>query len=281
MRVLRTIAELREWRPTAHGVGFVPTMGALHAGHLSLVERAKESGAAVVSIFVNPTQFGPSEDFAQYPRREAEDLAVLEGAGTSAVFVPTVEEMYPLGDATRVQPGAIADPLEGAARPGHFVGVATVVTKLFAIVEPDVSYFGQKDFQQLRVLQTVVRDLRLRTRVVGCPIVREQDGMALSSRNAYLDADQRRDAVMLSRGLAAAEDLWQTGERDPERLRQRVREFASAPLVSLEYVSAADPLTLVELQAPADRAVLTLAARVGNARLIDNALLGMDVSELS
>ncbi|HEY6959987.1 MAG TPA: pantoate--beta-alanine ligase [Candidatus Limnocylindria bacterium] len=282
MKILRTASEARAWRREARRVGLVPTMGALHAGHLSLAERAvRENDTAAASIFVNPTQFGPHEDFAAYPRREAEDLAMLERAGVAAVFVPSVAEMYPDGDATRVHPGPIADPLEGAARPGHFVGVATVVLKLFAILAPDAGYFGQKDFQQLRVLQTMARDLRLGVRVVGCPIVREPDGLAMSSRNAYLTPEQRRDARALSRGLFAARELWDQGERDPDQLRARVRETASAPGVSLEYVSAADPITLAELHGAAERTVISLAARVGKARLIDNVLLGMDVSELS
>ncbi|MEK7864145.1 MAG: pantoate--beta-alanine ligase, partial [Chloroflexota bacterium] len=181
MKVLRTTAEVRAWRAMAERVGLVPTMGALHAGHLSLVLRAvRENDSAVATIFVNPTQFGPHEDFALYPRREAEDLAMLERSGCAAAFVPSVEEIYPAGDATRVHPGPVAAPLEGAARPGHFIGVATVVTKLFAITTPDSSYFGQKDFQQLRVLQTVARDLRLGVRVIGCPIIREPDGLAMS-----------------------------------------------------------------------------------------------------
>ncbi len=281
MKVLRGAAAVREWRAAAARVGMVPTMGALHAGHSSLVDRAvAECGAAIASIFVNPTQFGPHEDFAAYPRREADDLALLEAHRCAAVFVPAVEEMYPPGDATRVVPGPVAAPLEGAARPGHFVGVATVVAKLFAIATPDVGYFGQKDFQQLRVLQTVARDLRLGVRVVGCPTVRDEDGLALSSRNAYLSAGERREALALSRGLFAARARWERGERDPERLRQAVRAEIASPAVRLEYVSAADPITLEELTAPADRAVLSLAARVGAARLIDNVLLGMDVSEL-
>jgi pantoate--beta-alanine ligase len=256
-------------------------MGALHAGHLSLVERARgESDAAIVSIFVNPTQFGPREDFAKYPRREADDLEALERAAASAAFVPSVDEMYPPGDATRVEAGPIAEPLEGAARPGHFVGVATVVVKLLAIVDPDVALFGQKDFQQLRVIQTVARDLRLRARVLGCPTIRDPDGLALSSRNAYLSPDERTSALALSRGLAAARDRWGQGERHADRLTDAVRRQADDPRIALEYVSAADPITLAELHAPAERIVISLAARVGRARLIDNALLGMDVSEL-
>jgi len=281
LKVLRTVAVVRAWRPGAGRVGFVPTMGALHAGHMSLVERAvRETDAAIASIFVNPTQFGPNEDFAAYPRREAEDVALLEKHGCAVAFVPPVAEIYPPGDATRVTPGPIAAPLEGAARAGHFVGVATVVAKLIAIVRPDIAFFGQKDFQQLRVLQTVARDLRLGAKVVGSATVREPDGLALSSRNAYLTPEQRRDAVALSRGLFAARELWERGERDPRVLRERVRELASNDNVALEYVSVADPLTLLELDAPADAAVISLAARVGRARLIDNVLLGMKIEEL-
>jgi pantoate--beta-alanine ligase len=282
VKVLRTVAEVRAWRAAAGRVGFVPTMGALHAGHMSLVDRAvRQTDAAIASIFVNPTQFGPSEDFAAYPRREDEDIAMLETHACAAAFVPPVTEIYPPGDATRVTPGPIAAPLEGAARPGHFVGVATVVAKLLAIVRPDVAFFGQKDFQQLRVLQTVARDLRLGADIVGCPTVREPDGLALSSRNAYLTAEQRRHAVALSRGLFRTRELWEQGVRQPERLLNAVRRHIDLPDIALEYVSAADPLTLVELTAPAEAAVISLAARVGRARLIDNVLLGMDVSELS
>ena len=282
MKVLRTVDEVRSWRSGAGRVGLVPTMGALHAGHASLVDRSvNDMDATIASIFVNPTQFGPHEDFAAYPRREAEDLALLEARRCDAVFVPAVEEMYPPGDATRVDVGPIARPLEGAARPGHFVGVATVVTKLFAITTPDVGFFGQKDYQQLRVLQTVARDLRLGVRVVGCPIVRDADGLALSSRNAYLSADERREALALSRGLFAARARWERGEHDAERLRDTVRAELRSPALRVEYVSAADPITLEELRGTPDRAVVSLAARVGRARLIDNVLLGMDVGQLS
>lgn len=281
MKILRSVADVRAWRASAGRVGLVPTMGALHAGHMSLVVRAvREADAAIASIFVNPTQFGPNEDYASYPRREAEDVALLEKHAAAAVFIPPVAEIYPPGDATRVTPGSIAAPLEGAARPGHFVGVATVVAKLFAIMRPDTAFFGQKDFQQLRVLQTMARDLRFGADIVGCPTVREPDGLALSSRNAYLTAEQRRDAVALSRGLFAAREIWTRGEREPGVLRHRVRELAGKDGVALEYVSVADPMTLAELDAPADTAVISLAARVGKARLIDNVLLGMDVADL-
>ncbi|TMC07546.1 MAG: pantoate--beta-alanine ligase [Chloroflexi bacterium] len=283
MKVLRTVSDVRAWRAGAGRVGFVPTMGALHAGHMSLVERAvSETNAAIASIFVNPTQFGPNEDFAAYPRREAEDIALLEKYGCAAAFVPPVAEIYPPGDATRVTPGPIATPLEGAARPGHFVGVATVVAKLLAIVRPDIAFFGQKDFQQLRVLQTIARDLRLGAEIVGCPTVREPDGLALSSRNAYLTPEQRHDAVALSRGLFRAREMWEQGVRTPVRLSNAVRRYIDAPAIALEYVSVADPLTLTELEllAPVDSAVISLAARVGRARLIDNVLLGMDLADL-
>lgn len=263
-------------------MGLVPTMGALHAGHASLVERAVvENDLAVVSIFVNPTQFGPHEDFAAYPRDESADLAMCERLGAAMVFAPTVDEMYPSGDATRVQPGPIAARLEGSARPGHFVGVATVVTKLFAIVRPDVAYFGQKDFQQLRVIQTVSRDLRLGVHVAGCPTVRDPDGLAMSSRNRYLSANDHQTALALSRSLLAVKEEWSRGERDPAKLRDRVRRDTAVPGVALEYVSVADPLTLEELEQPAERAVVSLAARVGKARLIDNALLGVALEDVA
>ncbi len=280
LEVLRTAGQLRGWRRERGRVGLVPTMGALHAGHRSLIERAvAETDAAIVSIFVNPTQFGPGEDYRAYPRSEEADLALLASAGAAAAFVPSVDEMYPPGDATRVVPGPIAETGEGARRPGHFIGVATVVTKLFELVAPDRAYFGQKDFQQLRVLQQVTRDLALPVAIVPCPIVREPDGLALSSRNAYLGSDERERATALSRGLFAAERAWRDGERDPRRLRECVADFAETA-GQLEYVSVADPLTLEELETPADRAVISLACRVGRARLIDNILLGMPLSDL-
>jgi pantoate--beta-alanine ligase len=283
--VLRTVAEARAFRAgSASGpVGLVPTMGALHEGHASLIERAvRENDVAIVSIFVNPTQFGPKEDFAAYPRDEAADLAVCERLGATMVFAPAVDEMYPAGDATRVQPGPVAARLEGSARPGHFAGVATVLTKLFAIIRPDVAYFGQKDFQQLRVVQTMSRDLRLGVRVVGGATVRDPDGLAMSSRNRYLSADDRRTGLALSRGLRAAEDAWRRGEREPAKLRDIVqRSVLATPGVALDYVSVADPLTLEELERPAENAVISLAGRVGKTRLIDNALLGIALEEIA
>ena len=284
MKLLRLVADARAFRAAsaATSIGFVPTMGALHDGHASLIERAvRDHDLAVVSIFVNPIQFGPHEDFAAYPRDESADIAACERLGAAMVFAPAVEEMYPPGDATRVQPGAIAEPLEGAARPGHFTGVATVLTKLFSIVRPDVAYFGQKDFQQLRVVQTMSRDLRLGVAVAGCPIVREPDGLAMSSRNRYLSTDDRQAALALSRALFAAKDDWSRGERDPKKLRDRVEQIAGVPGIALEYLSVADPLTLDELLLPTERAVISLAARVGKTRLIDNVLLGIRLEEIA
>jgi len=284
LNVLRSVADARAFRAASANlsIGLVPTMGALHSGHASLIERAvRENDAAAVSIFVNPRQFGPREDFAAYPRDEAADVALCDRLGVAMVFAPSVAEMYPEGDATLVQPGPIADRLEGAARPGHFVGVATVVAKLFAIVRPDVAYFGQKDFQQLRVMQRMTRDLRLGIRIVGCPIVREPDGLAMSSRNAYLSPEDRRSAAALSRGLFAARDEWSRGEREPTKLCERVRTTAVAPGLNLEYVVVSDPFTLEDLVGPASCAVISLAARVGKTRLIDNVLLGMSLEELA
>jgi pantoate--beta-alanine ligase len=281
VKVLRTVAAVREWRASAGTVGLVPTMGALHDGHAALVDRAiGQNDAAIVSIFVNPTQFGPHDDLAAYPRTEAADLALLETHGAAAAFVPSIEEMYPAGDATRVALGPIAAPLEGAARPGHFAGVATVVAKLLDIVTPDRAYFGQKDFQQLRVIQTMVRDLRLAVRIVGCPIVRAPSGLALSSRNAYLSEAERTSAAALSRGLMAAERAFEHGDRDADDLRRLVRGQLTGAAIEAEYVSCADPITLQELRGRVDRAVVSIAARVGPARLIDNALLGIRLQDL-
>jgi pantoate--beta-alanine ligase len=256
-------------------------MGALHEGHAALIDRAiRQNDAAIASIFVNPTQFGPHEDFAGYPRSGDADLALLERLGAAAAFVPSVEEMYPAGDDTRVVPGRIAERLEGAARPGHFIGVATVIAKLLAIVTPDRAYFGQKDFQQLRVIQTMVRDLRLATRIVGCPIVRGPSGLALSSRNAYLSEAERTSAAALSRGLMEAEHAFEDGQRDADDLRELLRAELAEHGLAAEYVSCADPITLQELSETVDRAALSLAARVGRTRLIDSALLGVRLQDL-
>lgn len=287
MIILRTAEEVWTWRRaagtagTAGTVGLVPTMGALHAGHAALVDRAAgENDSVIASIFVNPTQFGPQEDLAAYPRSEAADLALLEARGCTAAFLPTVAEMYPRGDDTRVVPGRVAQRLEGLARPGHFIGVATVVTKLLALATPDRAYFGQKDFQQLRVVQTIVRDLRIPTRIVGCPTVRQQDGLALSSRNAYLTDEERGQAVVLSRSLTVARRAFDAGTTDAAALREIVlNELRGAGLVP-DSVSCADPISLTELDGPVTRGVLLLTVRIGRARLIDNALLGLRLEDL-
>ncbi|RLT42032.1 MAG: pantoate--beta-alanine ligase [Chloroflexi bacterium] len=281
MQIARTVADYRAQRAALVAarpglVGLVPTMGFLHDGHRSLMRRAHEECATVVTtIFVNPTQFGPNEDFTRYPRDEARDFAICEAEGVDIVFAPSVEEMYPDGAETTVSVGPLSTILEGAARPGHFDGVATVVTKLFAIAQADRGYFGQKDAQQLMVLRRLAEDLRFPIEVVGCPIIREADGLALSSRNVYLSAKERAQALSLSRGLREAEAMWAQGVRDAAALRRRVRqEIEAEPLAEIDYVSLADQRTIEELHgtivAPA---LLSLAVRFGATRLIDNTLL--------
>ncbi|MFA7248396.1 MAG: pantoate--beta-alanine ligase [Dehalococcoidia bacterium] len=277
MQIARTVAEYRALRSAQPGpVGLVPTMGYLHKGHRSLMRRARTECATVVAtIFVNPTQFGPNEDFTRYPRDEARDFAICAAEGVDILFVPAVEEMYPAGAETTVSVGSLSRILEGAARPGHFDGVTTVVAKLFAIAQADRGYFGQKDAQQLMVIRRLVVDLRVPTEVIGCPIVREPDGLALSSRNVYLSPEEHEQALSLSRGLRAAEAAWADGVRDAESLRRRVREEIEAqPLANIDYVSLADQRTLAELTGPVRApALLSLAVRFGATRLIDNTLL--------
>lgn len=276
MEVLHTIADFRRARSAFDQLGFVPTMGYLHQGHLTLVERARaECPAVAVSIFVNPTQFGPHEDYARYPRDTERDLALLKAAGVDLVFVPPVEEMYPPGFGTYVIQPAADEVLEGAARPGHFRGVATVVCKLFNIVQPTKSYFGQKDAQQTVVIRQMVRDLNIPVEIVIVPTVREPDGLALSSRNVYLNPAQRAAAPVLYRALRAAAERYAAGERSGEALRALMREvLAAEPLAKPEYVSVAHPLTLRELdQIGPEGALLSMAVRFDNVRLIDNWVL--------
>ena len=277
MLVARTVAELRAARSDAPApVGLVPTMGALHDGHLSLVARARDECATVVaSLFVNPAQFGPNEDFDRYPRDEARDSELFEQHGVDFLFAPSVDEVYPQGHATTVRVAGVTGRLEGAHRPGHFDGVATVVLKLFNVVQPDRAYFGQKDAQQLVVIRKLVRELDLPVEVVGCPTVREPDGLALSSRNAYLSAEERQQARSLSAGLRRAQDAFDAGELDPERLRGLVLETVEAqPLAEIDYVSLADASTLDELaRAVEGPALLSLAVRFGGTHLIDNVTL--------
>lgn len=276
MRVVQTLAELREVRAALPGpVGFVPTMGYLHRGHLALVGAARAQNASVVaSIFVNPTQFGPNEDYQSYPRDLDRDLALLESAGIGLVFVPPVEEMYPPGFSTFVDVGPIGERLEGASRPGHFRGVATVVARLFNLVGPHRAYFGQKDGQQCVVIRKLVRDLGFPIEIVVVPTARESDGLALSSRNVYLNPTERQAGTILSTALRQTEQAFRCGETDAESLRHLVREtIATEPLARLDYVSLADAETLDELTRVDRRALLSLAARVGTTRLIDNLTL--------
>jgi len=276
MQVITTIEAFRAARAAVGALGLVPTMGYLHEGHLSLVRQARaECGAVAVSIFVNPTQFAPSEDFGRYPRDMDRDLALLEREGVDLVFAPEVAEMYPDGFGTYVTLPAANAVLEGAARPDHFRGVATVVCKLLNIAQPSRAYFGQKDAQQTVVVRQMVRDLNIPTTIVVAPTVREPDGLAMSSRNAYLSPEQRPAAAALFRALRAAEARYQAGERGAGALRAAMREaLAAEPLLRPEYVSAADPLTLQELDAVGPHgALLSMAVRLGSVRLIDNLLL--------
>ncbi len=277
MQIVRTIAEMRAARIEATSpVGLVPTMGALHEGHLSLVARSNEQCAiTIASLFVNPTQFGPNEDFERYPRDEERDLSLFAEAGVDLVFAPSVDEIYPAGLVTVVTLSGIAERLEGENRPGHFDGVATVVTKLFNIVQPDRAYFGEKDAQQLRVIQAMTRDLDLPIEVIGCTIIREPDGLALSSRSVYLSDEHRQQALSLSGGLRRAEAAFDDGVRDPDELRGMVRSGIEAqPLADIDYVSLADSETLEELTGTVEAAaVLSLAVRFGATRLIDNTTL--------
>jgi pantoate--beta-alanine ligase len=277
MQVVRTRAELRAALATApRPVGFVPTMGWLHDGHVSLVERARaESATVVVSIFVNPRQFGETADFAQYPRNEARDLEICEAAGADLVFAPSVDEVYPPGFDTVVTVGAIAEPLEGRSRPGHFAGVATVVATLFALVGAERAYFGIKDYQQVMVIRRMALDLALPTEVVPCATVRDPDGLARSSRNARLSPAGRAAAPVLYRALQAAADRHAAGERDAHALRAVMREVvAHERLAELDYASVADPETLAECEVADGAALLSLAVRIEGIRLIDNLRVG-------
>ena len=276
MQVAATVGELRALRRDMTGaVGLVPTMGFLHEGHLSLVKASRErDGHVVVSIFVNPTQFGPNEDFELYPRDEERDLALLESEGVDVVFLPSVEEMYPEGASTFVNVEGITDVLEGARRPGHFRGVTTVVAKLFHIVQPHRAYFALKDAQQLAVIGKMVRDLRMDVEIVPMPTIREPDGLAMSSRNIFLTPPQREAALVLQKALQRAGELFVAGERGGERLRETMRDvIAQEPLAQVDYVSVADAETLRELDNIEGPALASLAVSIGKTRLIDNVML--------
>ncbi|HEY2147091.1 MAG TPA: pantoate--beta-alanine ligase [Pirellulales bacterium] len=283
--VITRVAELRRqvmaWRAAGESIGLVPTMGALHAGHLSLVARsAAECRRTVVTIFVNPTQFGPGEDFSRYPRQLERDLEALGATPTDVVFAPSVAEVYPTGHATFVDVGPIGQLWEGAIRPGHFRGVATIVLKLFNSASADRAYFGQKDYQQSVVIRRMVADLDLPIEIRVCPTVREPDGLALSSRNAYLSADERRRATALVRSLRLAAELARGGERNAERIAAEMRRMVeSTPGVVLDYAAAVDPDTLETLVRLDGPAVALIAARIGSTRLIDNEFLGETPNE--
>ena len=277
--IVRTVAEVRQAvaaaRQSGKCIGLVPTMGALHAGHVSLVEAsAAACGYTVVTVFVNPTQFGPKEDFSKYPRTFEADVAAVGRAGANLVFAPDNAEVYPSGFATYVEVGGVAEPLEGECRPGHYRGVATVVLKLFQMVGADVAYFGQKDYQQTRVVQQMVRDFNFPIEIEICPTVREPDGLALSSRNIYLSAAERRSALVISRALRKVEQSVAAGQRDVWKLRDDLHtELATVPEVRVQYAVVADAETLHE-PAILDRPCVALvAAHVGTTRLIDNVLL--------
>ena len=281
MKIVSTIPEMRtssrQARSQAMRIGLVPTMGALHEGHLMLVRAARRNSDLVVaSIFVNPTQFGPNEDYARYPRNLKEDCALLEREGVDIVFAPPVEEMYPAGpDTTWVVVEAMSNRLCGRSRPGHFRGVTTVVSKLFHIVEADLAFFGQKDAAQVAIIRRMVRDLNMPVRIEVCPIVREADGLALSSRNAYLDQDQRKAALTLYRSLHRARERFDQGERETTTLIAAANtEFVSAPGVRLDYFEIVDPDTLEPEPMIRKQALAAVAAFVGSTRLIDNILLG-------
>jgi len=277
MEIAIGLDKLQTLRASLYGtVGLVPTMGYLHEGHLSLIRRAKaECDHVVVSIFVNPTQFGPNEDLSKYPRELEPDLRLIAPLGVDVVWTPTAEGMYPNGFQTWVQVEALTAPLEGAVRPGHFRGVTTVVAKLFNAVQPHKAYFGQKDAQQAAVIHQMTRDLSYPIEIVVCPIVREADGLAMSSRNKYLEGEDRQAALALSRALNAAKELYDAGERDAEKLRGKMKDvIASEPRAQLQYVSCADYDTLAELAAVTGKTLLSMAVLIGKTRLIDNFVLG-------
>jgi pantoate--beta-alanine ligase len=279
MERIEMLPAMAQWRQSVTGsVGFVPTMGYLHEGHLSLVRRARaENRTVVVSIFVNPTQFGQNEDFTTYPRDLTRDLEQLAGERVDVVFIPSVEFLYPEGYKTYVSVERLTERWEGASRPGHFRGVATIVLKLFNLVRPDRAYVGQKDYQQLQVVRQMVKDFNLPVEIVGCPIIREPDGLAMSSRNAYLSFGERQAAVVLLRALKAAEARYGAGERSAEEIRRAMEAVLSAePQAQVDYVAVADPETLEPLERVDERgAVCCLAVRIGKTRLIDNLLLGI------
>ena len=281
MEIARTIIDIRRLvsaaREAKQTVGFVPALGALHDGHLSLIEQARrETDFVVVSIFLNPTQFGPGEDLNKYPRKEQQDLALCEKAQVDAVFLPGVEQMYPQGNRTVVRVEGLSEKLCGAHRPGFFAGVCTVVAKLFNIVEPDLAYFGQKDAQQALIIRRMVQDLDMPVQIRTCPTVRERDGLAMSSRNAYLTDQQRSQAVCLYQGLLKGKELIEAGEREPRAVTEQMKETISqAGPSQIDYAVAVNPQTLEPATQESHTWLLAVAVRIGQARLIDNILVDM------
>ena len=276
MKIIETIDEMKRLRQQlAEPVGFVPTMGYLHEGHLALVRRARaENPSVVVSIFINPTQFGPQEDFGSYPRDTKRDLSLLEEEGTDVVFMPSVAEMYPEQFNSWIEVSKVTERLEGASRPGHFKGVTTVCAKLFNIIQPTRAYFGQKDAQQAVVIKKMVADLNMNLEIVTIPTVREPDGLAVSSRNTYLNPEERQAATVLYQALSLAQQLWSQGEKDAQRLREEmIGLIKKQPLATIDYVSIADAETLDELEKVNPPALVSLAVKIGTTRLIDNIVL--------
>lgn len=278
MFLAESVERAREYLAKNSGgnsLGLVPTMGFLHEGHISLVRRCRaENGVTAVSIFVNPIQFGPGEDLASYPRDMERDLSLLEQEGVDMVFAPQPEQMYSKDFSVHVDEEDLSTGLCGASRPGHFRGVCTVVTKLFNIIRPDRAYFGQKDYQQLQVIKRMVRDLNMPVEVVPCPIVREEDGLAMSSRNMYLTPEERQSALLLNRSLGMAQDMVKAGEKSKKNIRQAVMDMLNSdPALSIDYVELKDAEDLKDLNEVNRKAVLALAVRVGKARLIDNKIL--------
>lgn len=275
MFIAKTIAELRKWRRSVKGtVGFIPTMGYLHAGHLSLIDLARsENDYIVVSIFVNPKQFGPNEDFNKYPRDEKLDLELLTKAKVAVAFLPDIDEMYPSGFETQVTVANLSKKLEGISRPGHFDGVATVVSKLFNIVQPNRAYFGQKDAQQVQIIKKMVKDLQFPIAIVVGKTVRQKDGLALSSRNKFLDNHIKKEATIIFQSLQAAQDLVNKGTRNAEQIKQAMRKLIEKTSGTIDYISIADPQTLDEMTSLNKNALLSLAVYYGKTRLIDNCIL--------
>jgi pantoate--beta-alanine ligase len=279
MKEIKSIKEMQflsnEWKKKGVKIAFVPTMGYLHEGHLSLVRIARKLGdKVVVSIFVNPLQFGPTEDYREYPRDLERDKSLLEKEGVDVVFVPEAEEMYPEGFQTYVEVTEITKGLCGAFRPGHFKGVTTVVLKLFNIVKPDIAIFGEKDYQQLQVIKRMVKDLNLDIEIVGAPTVREEDGLAMSSRNTYLSSEERKSALSLYKSLLLAKDLVKKGEKDPQKIKKKMEEFIhNYPFTKVQYIEFVDPETLEPVSMIEKPVVCALAVFVGKARLIDNMLI--------